>query len=779
MRRQLASLCLFLLLPAVAVAQQHRFQQVRDSLSLVSEVPGLRKREVALRRGPQAREAATLMERGLVLLRLYELTGENEDGDEARKAFERMVERDPASGWAHFGLGLALVGGPGVRVPSPGGVLDGFVLGQSLAEIARLDPRSRASRQFQRALELDPTLSPAAVELASLALISRNRDMLRKSEEALQRFVADGTASNQVTTALARVQSALGDLAGAEATAATAAAGEGGASALLAQAEALLRQPGKADAGAQAYFEGLARVEANEIDAYFRDVRVVASERELADWANAGLAARRGLLTHFWDVRAAASGKTVAERLAEHYRRLAEAQLRYRRLGQRGGSPGGSLLQQKYDAEQLPFDERGIIYLRHGEPERVIRTSNPDLRAHESWVYTQPDGKPQLFHFVVLRDGTDYRLVDDILQAMDPSSQEFPYDGVIHMLEDRAPYDARYNILATRFNSIRNTKSAASVANVIGAPGSAGEMMNSATSMMQTIAQTRQAMATENREAAFLALATDSDRPVFDSPLPFYYDVYTFKGTGNQTDVTAAIAIPGTSLEPRLVDNTMVYALQLSLMVIDTLSGSVTRRDTVFHLRSDHHLTQGEHLRLHTDVSAAASKSTIHRLVIRDLGKLGRGQMYGGSTSVPAYDAAGLMMSDIVLAEPDRGAWHRGEADLALVPPRQFQEGQPLTLFYELYNLPAATPYSTEIVLSPTAGSTGFGKIKKLFGGSDGTVRLRFDGAADLNNASHVQEVRRITTELKQGKYRVQIRVTSLANQQVTTATKEFVVVGK
>jgi tetratricopeptide (TPR) repeat protein len=772
MHRLWLCLTVFLLIPAESIAQRRTVDQVRDSLGRISNTAELRQRERFMGRSPQP-NAAALMERGLILLRLYELTRENRDVDEARKTLRRLADREPGSAPAHYALGLALATGPGVRVPSPGGVLDGFVLGQSLAELTGRDPASRAAREFLRALELDPTLAPAAVRLTALVLESRNRDMLVRTRDVLRGIVDAGRASDQITTSLARVQSAMGEVAAAEATVASAT--NAGAGTLLAQAEALLRQPGKADAGARAYFEGVERSDATALEAYFEDVRIIANERELADWKNSVTQGRGTWLKRFWEGRAAASGKTVAERLAEHYRRLAEAQQRFRRTGKRGGAPLGSMLQQKYDVEQLPFDERGIIYVRHGTPEQVIRTANLDLRPNESWAYTLPSGKQQLFHFVVLRDGTDYRLVEDILLAMDPSAAELPYDGVIRLLEDRAAYDARYNLMAARFNSMLNAKRRGSVASVQGRGGAAADV---AVGMLQNIAQTRETLATENRAAALRALVTDSDRPIFAAPLPFYYDVYTFKGQNARTDVTAAIAIPASSLEARQVNGAFVYSLQLSLIVVDTVSGAVSRRDTTHHFRSNKPLSAGEHLRMHADLSAPASRSTIHRIVIRDLARESHGQLYGGGTVVPAYESSALMISDIVLAEPGGGVWHRGNAELALVPPRQFLEGEPLTLFYELYNLPAGATYDTEIVLAPSATSSGFARLKRVLGG-DGTIRLRFSGQAAPARLGYVQEIRRVSTELKPGKYSVQIRVTNLANQQVVQTSREFVVIGR
>ena len=783
MRFKVFSLSFLLLVPAATVAQDRDLEVLRDSLSQTANVKELRQRESALNKGPQAKTPDALMQRGLVLLRIFELTKQNGAGDDARDAFEKAVDLAPKSGWAHYGYGLALAGGPGVRVPTPGGVLDGFVLGQSLSEAIKQDPLSRSARQFVKALELAPALAPAAVELARVSLEMRHKDHMKRSRDALTKMVDGGNSDPDVRVALAQVQTALGDVAAAE----TVVGDHASAGALLAKAEALLRQPGRAAAGAAAYFEGAALIDAESDDAFFEQIRMIATDRELVEWQSHTLEARRAFLQHFWDLRAAASGKTVADRLAEHYTRLAEAQERFRRQGKRGGSPAGSMLAQKYDAEQLPFDERGLIFVRHGEPLQVIRTSNSELRPNESWVYQLPNGRNQMYHFLVLRDGADYRLVDDVLMALDPSAQELPYDGIEALLGQRGAYDARYNIIAARFDQIKNNKWAASVANVqclaqggtncLGSNSAAGGMIGGVNSTLQTIATTRLSLANENREAALAALATDTDRPEFREALPFYYDVYTFKGGGQNTDLTAAIAIPGPSLEPRQAGGELVYSVQLSLIVIDTATNHVVRTDTTYSFRSDRRLGLGEHVRLHTSLATASSKTTIHRLVIRDLGKPSRGQMYGGGTTVPSYLSAGLMISDIVLAEPNDGTWERGAAKLALVPPRQFLESRPLTLFYELYNLPAATPYRTEISLAPTDKSGGLGNIKRLFGGKDGTMRLSFEGSARVDAAGRVQETRRVTTELKPGRYRVIVKVTNLQNQQVTTMEKQFVVI--
>ena len=783
MRRFTLLLCLLVAPAAAQNAPGRNYALLQDSLKQSTNAAELRRREVALGSGERARTLDGLMERGLVLIRLFELEKKNKDADHARESFEKAIEREPLFAWAYYAHGVSLAGGPDVRVPSPFGVLDGFVLGQSLAELTGRDPLTRAARQFIRAAELDPMLTEAGVLAARIALQTRNRELLRRTRDVLTDMVNAGQRTGEAPVALARVQSALGEVGSAEATAG-AMGEEATGSAWRTRAEALLRQDGKADAGAEAYFQGLDKLDETSASEYFEDLRIVATDQEIAAWAAVPLDGRREWLRRFWDMRAASSGKTVADRLSEHYRRLSVAQERYRKLSKRGAAPGGALLSEKYDPDRLPFDERGLIYVRHGEPENIVRTANVDLRPNETWVYQLPTGRTQLYHFVALRDGGDFRLVDDILHAMDATQEGLPFDGVAKLLEDRQGYDARYSLLAQRFNQIRNQRWAASAFTAFcqaqggtGCARDANAALGEAANMLQTIATTRQSIANENREAAYRALDSDSDRPEFAQPLPFYYDVYSFKGNGEKTDLTAAIAVPGTSLTARPNGNRYLYSVKLSLIVIDTTSGTITRRDTTYQFGSGRILGENEHVRIHADLPTSASKSTIHRVVISDQNNAGRGQMYGGSTAVPEYRSTGLMISNIVLAEPEAGSWRRGDTRLALVPPRQFMEGAQLSLFYELYNLPRDTPYRTEISLAPSTEQSGFARLKRLFGGSDGTLRLQFDGVASVDRNGNVQELRKVGTELKPGKYKVQIKVTNLTSNQVATNETQFVVV--
>ncbi|MBI4545436.1 MAG: hypothetical protein HY703_09590, partial [Gemmatimonadetes bacterium] len=649
--------------------------------------------------------------------------------------------------------------------PTPGGMLDDVVLAQSLAELVGLDPISRARRALRRALEIEPGFEPAALLLAELALASGDMDALRAARAALETVAAGEPASPNATLRLAHVLRALGELPASEAAAdAALAQGADPALALHARATALFLEPNAEERGVEAYRSGIQQLTPAAAQSYYQDLIPIVQAREAADWQRLDLEGRRRWLTRFWEERAALAGVTVAQRVAEHYRRLARAYQLYRRAGRRGAPPGGAVVRQSGAEWELPLDDRGLVYVRHGEPETTIRTVNPELRPNETWVYAQPDGSKQLFHFIQLRLASDFRLVDDVLAALDPTTGGSQLEPLSELAQDLAPYDPRYLGLAAKLGRVSQLRSHGAAANDV-------------RDALVDIRFANQSLTAENRDHALTALARDSDRPRFDRELPFYYDIYTFRGDGTGTDVTAALAIPGDQLEPLELEGETVYSLQLSFIVIDTTSRQSSRVDTTLHFRSQARLERGQYLRTHVQLAAPPSLQAVHRLVVRSAAQPGQGQLYGGVTRIPEYRGPELGVSDIVLAEPDTtGSWHRGQARLALVPPRQFQAGRALTVFYEIYNLPEGTPYRTEIRLAGS-GAGAWSRLKRLLGLGGGPTTLRFEGAARPAASGPVQEIRRVASQVGPGRYRLHVVITNLITGEAAARQTDFLVI--
>jgi hypothetical protein len=585
------------------------------------------------------------------------------------------------------------------------------------------DARARARQAFQAALHTVPPVNRAARELASLALESQNQDWLREAERALLELDARQQALPDDLAILSSVQAAQGQLESAIALADRAlAAGAPRGAALKAAAIARLRVAGLEEQGARLYFDGVRAASEPELEHYYDDVLPIAGLKEKSRWQAGSLEARRELLLKFWDVRAALGGVSVTERLAEHYRRLPHVEQHYRRLA-RFGAPEANELRWQPAQKRSRFDDRGEIYLRHGRPDEVIGTVTTSENDSQSWLYRLPDGSFRMFHFVYARGG--YSLPYTV-----PCGDDF--------LRDRMAHDSKLGLL-----SVRRCDAAS------GALYSASM-----------------------REVFYEALETDRHYPRFTRDLPFFYDLYTFRGQPGRTAVVAAFAVPATELERNVDDQGVHYRFDVSLILADTALGTVSRTDDSATVRLAKPLSDEELLRTHLEVQVPPSGSTLQRVIMTDPTAPGIGQLYGGPFPIPDYSGQELMISDIALGQTNRTTgWRRGEVTLTLVPTSQFPTGS-FDLYYEIYNLPAGRAYTTEVVIERMDKGAG-DHLRGLFGAS-GDLRIKFSGESTARPDGTLPELRRIEELLRKGRYRMTVIVRDNETGQTARRSRLF-----
>jgi hypothetical protein len=687
-----------------------------------------------------------LMERGFLAVRLREVTGGARYAERARDTFQELVRRFPDDAWVRFGLGLSLARSPDVG----SSVMGRAVVAQVFAEAVGADPVSRARAELRRALALEPRHERAAVLLGELALAGTEPEELAAAARALSLATVD-SGSPGALHLLALLHTRTGDLHAAIAAADRAlAAGADTAEVLLTRGGARLRMDGEAAAGAADYFAGAVLAGPRTAARYMAEIQSISSHLERNRFERLTPAERGDWLHDFWEARAALAGVTAVDRLAEHYARLDAALRDYRRSATRGAPAAGALTARERDP-LVPVDDRGAIYLRHGRPDEIVRSTGHGIRPNETWVYPGAGGGYRLFHFVALQGGHDFSLVSDLFAALESVTDE----GVLRIFEDRALFEPRYHQLASRWRSVRRT------------PGHALDVHD--------VRMAQMPISAELTRAALDALESDSHRPEFDERLPFYYDIYRFSAGEGRTEVTTALAVPGERLTPVENGTGYVYGVRLSFILVDTASGFVARVDTVQAFRSDRVMQRGEYLRTHVTLEAPPSHHTLHRLVVRDAAEPDHGQLYGGSTRIPDFTPPALALSDVVLAEPDTGSWERGGVRLGLVPPRQFDTREPVTLFYEIYHLPAAAPYTTAIEIRPGSRTAGQ-RLRRLFGMRPAGIRLQFSGEAAPDALGRVQEARHVTAQLPEGRYEVRITVRNDATGEEARSTRAFVV---
>lgn len=688
----------------------------QDSVQRISDVDELRGM-LAHRSGRDAEKSpVTLAERGFVALRLYDLTTRSDHSKLAEKSFEQAIKRQPDYGWAHYGLGLAYVTGPTAN-PEKLGWRAAFVLDDVIAHATGNDVRSRAHRALVKAVRSEPAVPRAAELLADNALTRNKRKTIEEARVALMTHVHKQPDDGDAWFAFARVSGELGDMAiAADALEQAALNGADGPAYARERAALLLRMTGREKEGAQLWFAYLTNLTGDEAAAYFDDIRALLSKEEIEAWDTMDLAARGEFLRTFWDMRAALAGVEVHERLAEHYRRLTFARQRFYRES-KYGAPLQNELRMLPFSQRSDYDDRGLIYIRHGQPHTQIGRSG--MNRYESWAYNGIDGVKRVFHFFEVSVTKGYSLM-----------HKLPCDATF--LDDRAELDPRFFKLASRCRAM--------------------DMLS---------------LSADHRQVAFEALATDSDKPPFYKELPFFFDLYTFRGERGSTSVVAAVAVPLEKMRSRNED----YRLDVSLILADTASRRVIRQDDSLSLHVPG-AQASDLFRLHVEVAAPPSTTTLQRVIVSDPSEPGIGKLYGGPFPVPDYSGTKLMMSDLVLAEPNRvGRWRRGDVALALVPTGYFQGGS-FNVFYEIYNIAPDAAYSTEIEIEPLRESAG-DKLRALFGGKN-KMTLRFSGVAnDVRNGT-LQELRRVDAPLPAGKYRMKVSVTNTDTRETVAAQRVF-----
>jgi hypothetical protein len=247
-------------------------------------------------------------------------------------------------------------------------------------------------------------------------------------------------------------------------------------------------------------------------------------------------------------------------------------------------------------------------------------------------------------------------------------------------------------------------------------------------------------------------------------PLPFFYDLYTFRNEGGGTAVVASIAVEARRLQRESFQGLSRYRFDVRFVLADTVTRVVSNTEDSVYLSLPAPLT-GEHL-VHTyvEVTADPSESTLQRLVVTDATRPGTGQLYSSAYPIPDYSGDELMLSDVAFGLPDAtGGWTRRGVTLALLPTSQFPSSA-FDVYYEVYNLPRGRPYETEVsIQSLDEDDEAAPPVRAIFSG---------DSMADDDGTS--SELRRLESALPRGNYRLTVTVRDRVSGAVASSSRDF-----
>lgn len=504
-----------------------------------------------------------------------------------------------------------------------------------------------------------------------------------------------------------------------------AAAGGGSARAALELARIRLASGhGNADT---LYYAAAAAGDSTVIRGLRADLALIADADELAAFDALEPAARPAWLRRFWEERDLESLKPRGTRVAEHYERIGAARLRFRLLTY----PRRYELDELWVNREAEFDDRGLVFIRHGMPDDTASAVRAGACPNTSWLYRRADGN-LIFHFVARENPDDWRLVETLanisggagattrVRQAGPSRSCGTVDG---LLESRASLDPIYGRLAvspSRMNWEREL-----------------------------------GLTTRSRE---IGTTTDSDALRYPRVLDVAWRAYGLLGEGGKGRILLLVSVPGRALR-QISERPIGYGFDMRL--VGRSGPNLVEMDTVRRLAVRQAPGPDEMLTFVTELAVAPGTWRLGASLEQPSDS--SGQFFRDSdVAVPAAGAS-LSLSDIVLGATQGGRpWAAPDGAFPLSSTGSYARGSSIPIYYEVAGIAAGTEIETEISFTPE--------------GDDRGVTVTFTERA----GDDIERTRRElgTDRLKPGRYLMRMTVKTADGRSASRETAVFVLDG-
>jgi GWxTD domain-containing protein len=672
--------------------------QFRDTLATIRDTLLLQSRQVAL-----ARVSGTMagLRLAMVGLRLAEL-GTGASADAAIDPARRATRDRPDWPWGWYLLGLAET----QRAASQRA--NTLNLGSRVG-VGRLE---RAIGRYRRALAADPEFTPAALRLAELTMALRDTALYRPACDDLRLASRRTPDAPALLLARGRLERAAAATDSAEAVFERYVwAGGDRALGLLELARTRL---GRGDpAGEGPYYEGATSDDSLAVAGYRADLVPIAADSELAEFDRTRGPGRAEFLRRFWITRDGIEMRPDGERLREHYRRLLHARRHFALTVSRRFYGAADA----YRNGGTELDDRGVIYVRQGEPTERLRPFVYGLMPNESWRYARAEGD-LLFHFSAGYDQSsggdlyDYRLVESVLDLR--GAAEAPPDQLLLSRQTLSPLYGRMLNWGPHGAALARAEERG-----IG-----------------------------NASIAF-GTSTDSYELTFARPLAAVADLVAIGRDSAGPAAQLVFAVAGTGLPVEAVEGALEYRVRVRFVAIDGRGTPMGARDTTYRFRLRHPLGRRDWLLERLQVSLPPGLWD-WRVAIQSGDSAGAVLPRDTARVAPADDR--LALSDLALGVADAAArWPAAPGDTVLLTPFDlFRPGADLELYYEVAGTEPGRSYRHAIT------------VYRLKDARDPTrrraeVTLGFDepASARLTRAHRTLQLGR----LRAGTYLVEVRV--------------------
>ena len=453
----------------------------------------------------------------------------------------------------------------------------------------------------------------------------------------------------------------------------------------------------------------------------FEDTKYIFTDEELGAYKKlSNFEMKREFFKQFWVRRNPMPAAPINLRAIEHFRRLLFSEKNFWFDGTRNwvnnpDKSGALKFPQAYFLNQ-EFNDKGLIYIRHGEPDE--RANSPRAaQSNESWFYYGRSDRTQIIvHFLKATDATgdNWRLA--------------PYITDPVMIADRAGWDPKLSQLFLA----KNQQEANSLINQL---------------------------ADQSREQVFVAMS--SDRHTWEKDIKGLYMPYTLTAFRGLNGKTKLVVHYGFSIA-ELSSNPGNAIFEHSAGIYNDKWQEIDRSYERVHLND---IQNYRGLFLHStefDLDPETYKLSLFAKVINT-------SNIGGWTldkAVPIFDRNRFALSDLLLAyeikpSSKKAFFTRGDVTVIGNPSRVFKLIDPVVVYFEIYNLQKNDDDETEFILETkmTQIKKKKGFLKKLFGGGGKKPSVALNEAVTGNQATHIVYRSFHVSKLEPGEYELTVKV--------------------
>ena len=532
----------------------------------------------------------------------------------------------------------------------------------------------------------------------------------------------------------------------------------------------------------------------------YGDLEHVAPDEVLAAWKSATGDDRNKVWRDFWNARDPNPATVENERLVEHYKRVMYARIHF-------------------SLAQFPYDRRGEMYVRYGEPDdrrRFLYRSYEDPRD-----FYQPTGNPAVdtireknwqfgYRLKVDRGQVSIQLAQDtkqrvgfgtasLLTVNNVNADNIGEDGTSIKGQDEVDYETR-TVQRRQMGPSFRSESWVYVAHdmelfFVDQMGGGRFDYPMRTLMISTQPENNVAFNEIQKEELHHPQRI-AERLIERSPedyahdfggeaLNYAYDINTFRGEGNKTLMELTYSIPvwqfgdvtdGKGYETFLSNQaTLRDSVHKPVLAQKFRFGPIERPKR----RISSEQTRVSAYTLAVDVQAPPGRFTA-AVEMRDEASQRIG-VYKKPLAIPDYRGRALMISDLKLSTgitptDQVGPFVRKGLNIVPHPLRAYAREQLVYVYYEVYNLgqdeAGRTSYRTYYEINPEGMPDTRGRLDGRAGDLQ-TVVLSYEGEGDASEEAEYTAID--TTDLTPGVYELKVTLEDRHTGQRVTRTTSFI----